>query len=92
MPESALTLWDTLHDPALEILDQLQDAIRARVAVVIQYQGAVTRREVLPAAVFFWGNAWAPGAICAKMCGCFASTAFWIWIRARGFQRPAPVR
>ena len=60
-------LTDTLNDPALELLDQIEDAIRARVAVVIQYrdsQGKVTRRQVLPAAVFFWGNAWTLGGWC----------------------------
>lgn len=67
MPESALPLYDPLHDPALEILDQLQDAIRARVAVVMDYhsvQDTVTQRQVLPAAVFFSGHGWMLGAWC----------------------------
>jgi predicted DNA-binding transcriptional regulator YafY len=54
-------ITDTLNDPALEMLSQLEDALQARVSVMIDYSdsnGTMTRREVLPAALFFCGNAW----------------------------------
>lgn len=54
-------LTDTLNDPSLEMLSQLEDALKARVAVMIDDQdinGNITQRTVLPAALFFWGNVW----------------------------------
>ncbi len=60
-------ITDRFNDPALKMLEHLEKAIQARVAVILDYKdngGAVTRREVLPAALFFWGDVWTLGAWC----------------------------
>ncbi len=48
-------------------LDAIDQAITARLSLHISYQdtsGAHSQREVLPSALFFWGNVWTLGAWC----------------------------